>query len=204
MSFCTNPTILNNPVKRHGYFAYDVPHQRFASPLFVQSQPAAGGAILHPALQSYIPAEKYLERFGPVVPWQNRSEKVFWRGRTTGEWFNKAHDWRFSHRIRIHTLTATDGNRTDPNVTPEVEVLVEESPAEGVRLQTYSRDVLNEKYMDVSLIGSAVQCDDSEVDHTCQAMNAALTWGKETGWEAGLSNKFLLDIGASFTVLTSS
>ncbi|CAE6516718.1 unnamed protein product [Rhizoctonia solani] len=194
MSFCTNPTILNNPAKRHGYFAYDVPHQRFASPLFVQSQPEAGGALLHPALQSYMSAEKYYNRFGSIAPWQNRSEKVFWRGRTTGEWFSQAHDWRFSHRIRIHTLTTPDGNRTDPNVTPEVEVLVEDGLDEGVQLRTYSRDVLNEKYMDVSLIGPPAQCDDSEVDHTCQTMAESLSWGKETGWDAGLSNKFLLDI----------
>ncbi|KDN42124.1 hypothetical protein RSAG8_06982, partial [Rhizoctonia solani AG-8 WAC10335] len=194
MSFCTNPTILNNPVKRHGYFAYDVPHQRLASPLFVQSQPEAGGAILHPALQSYVSAEKYYDRFGSIVPWQNRSEKVFWRGRTTGEWFNQAHDWRFSHRIRIHTLTTPGGNRIDPSVAPEVEVLVEDGLDEGVQLRNYSRDALNEKYMDVGLIGGPVQCEELEVDHTCQTMADSLNWGKETGWEAGLSNKFLLDI----------
>ncbi|KAH7341008.1 hypothetical protein B0J17DRAFT_653701 [Rhizoctonia solani] len=194
MSFCANPTMLNNPAKRHGYFAYDVPHQRFASPLFVQSQPEAGGALLHPALQSYMSAEKYHARFGSIVPWQNRSEKVFWRGRTTGEWFNKAHDWRFSHRIRIHTLTTLGGNRTDPNVTPEVEVLVEDDLDGGVRTQTYMRDALNEKYMDASLIGGAVQCADSDGDRTCQIMDESLMWGKETGWEAGLGNKFLLDI----------
>ncbi|CAE6415310.1 unnamed protein product [Rhizoctonia solani] len=175
MSFCANPTMLNNPAKRHGYFAYDVPHQRIASPLFVQSQPEAGGALLHPALQSYILF-------------------LFWRGRTTGEFFNKAHDWRFSHRIRIHTLTTPGGNLTDPNVTSQVEVLVEDGPDGGVRPQAYSRDVLNEKYMDVSLIGGAVQCDNSDTDRTCQNMDESLIWGKETGWEAGLSNKFLLDI----------
>ncbi|KAG8714285.1 F-actin-capping protein subunit alpha [Ceratobasidium sp. 423] len=174
MSFCTNPTILNNPAKRHEYFTYDVPHQRFASPLFVQSQPEAGGALLHPALQSYLSAEKYYNRFGSIVPWQNRSEKVFWHGRTTGEWFSQVHDWRFSHRIRIHILTTPNGNRTDSNVTPEMEVLVEDSLDEVVQLRTYSRDVLNEKYMDT--------------------MAESLSWGKETGWEAGLSNKFLLDI----------
>ncbi|CAE6452587.1 unnamed protein product [Rhizoctonia solani] len=215
MSFCANPTMLNNPAKRHGYFAYDVPHQRMASPLFVQSQPEAGGALLHPALQSYMSAEKYHARFGSIMPWQNRSEKVFWRGRTTtsgtselhnrsekvfwrgrttGEFFNKAHDWRFSHRIRIHTLTTPGGNLTDPNVTSEVEVLVEDGPDGGVRPQAYSRDALNEKYMDVSLIGGAVQCDNSDTDRTCQSMDESLIWGKETGWEAGLSNKFLLDI----------
>ncbi|QRW27592.1 glycosyltransferase family 90 protein [Rhizoctonia solani] len=193
MSFCANPTILNNPAKRHGYFAYDVPHQRSAFPLLVQSQPEPGGAILHPALQSYLSAEVYHSRFGPIVPWRNRSETVFWRGRTTGEWFSRAHDWRFSHRIRIHTLATPGGNLTDPNVTPEVEVLVEDEMDGNIHLKMYSRDTLNEKYMDVSLIGGPVQCDNSENDHTCQEMDS-LKWGKETGWDGGLSNKYLLDI----------
>jgi hypothetical protein len=120
---------------------------------------------------------------------------VFWRGRTTGEWFNRAHDWRFSHRVRIHTLATPGGNLTDPNVTPEVEVLVEDELDGSVHPRTYSRDTLNDKYMDVSLIGGPVQCDDSEKDRTCQEMADGLYWGKETGWEAGLSNKYLLDIG---------
>ncbi|KAG9092621.1 F-actin-capping protein subunit alpha [Ceratobasidium sp. UAMH 11750] len=194
MSFCTNPAILNNPVKRHGYFAYDVPHPRSASPFFVQSQLSAGGAILHPALQDYTPHDVYIQKFGKPVAWANRTEKVFWRGRSTGEAFNHEHDWRFSHRVRLHVLANRGGNHVDPNVTPEVELLVEDPETGTVRLETHSREVLNERYMDVKMIGPPIQCDRSETDDTCRQMESALEWGKMVGWEVGLDRKFLLDV----------
>ncbi|KAG8745507.1 F-actin-capping protein subunit alpha [Ceratobasidium sp. 414] len=194
MSFCTNPAILNNPLKRHGYFAYDVPHPRSASPFFVQSQLSAGGAILHPALQDYTPREVYLRKFGEPVPWVNRTEKVFWRGRSTGEGFNHQHDWRFSHRVRLHVLANRNGNNIDPNVTPDVELLVEDREAGTVRLETHSREVLNERYMDVKMIGPPIQCEQSATDDTCRQMESALDWGELVGWEAGLDRKFLLDV----------
>ncbi|KAG8779306.1 F-actin-capping protein subunit beta [Ceratobasidium sp. 428] len=194
MSFCTNPAILNNPLKRHGYFAYDVAHPRSASPFFVQSQLSAGGAILHPALQDYTSPEAYSRNFGEPVAWANRTEKIFWRGRSTGEAFNHEHDWRFSHRVRLHILANRDGNYTDPNVAPDVEVLVEDRETGAVRLETHPREELNERYMDVKLIGGPIQCDQSETDHTCQEMEDSLDWGEMVGWEAGLDRKFLLDV----------
>ncbi|KAF8610284.1 hypothetical protein BDV93DRAFT_550119 [Ceratobasidium sp. AG-I] len=194
MSFCTNPTILNNPLKRHGYFAYDMPHQRSASPLFVQSQLSAGGAVLHPALQSYVSPIEYTRRFGPLTPWKNRTSKIFWRGRTTGEWLSQAHDWRYSHRVRLHVLANRDANRTDPSVDPLVNLLIDGENGQGVYVKQYPRDLLNDKYMDVGLIGPPVQCDDSEQDHTCQTMDATLKWAKEVGWEFGLNSKYLLDV----------
>lgn len=195
MSFCTNPTILNNPLKRHGYFAYDIPHRRSASPLFVQSQLSAGGALLHPALQSYVSPAEYSRRFGPIAPWNNRTGKIFWRGRTTGEWLSQAHDWRYSHRVRLHILANRDANRTDPSVDPHVDLLLDREDGQGVFVKQYPRDLLNEKYMDVGLIGPPVQCHDSEQDQTCQTIDAALKWAKEVGWEFGLNSKYLLDVG---------
>ncbi|KAG9119206.1 F-actin-capping protein subunit beta, partial [Ceratobasidium sp. 392] len=194
MSFCTNPAILNNPLKRHGYFAYDVPHPRSASPFFVQSQLSAGGAILHPAVQDYTSPEEYLQTFGKPVAWANRTAKVFWRGRSTGEAFNRDHDWRFSHRVRLHVLANRHGNYTDPNVTPDVELLVEDPTTNTARVETLSREVLNEWYMDVKMVGEPIQCDQSETDHTCQEMEDGLEWGEMVGWEVGLDRKFLLDV----------
>ncbi|KAG9095218.1 F-actin-capping protein subunit beta [Ceratobasidium sp. UAMH 11750] len=191
MSFCTNPAILNNPVKRHGYFVYDFPHPNSASPLFVQCQLSAGGSILHPAMQDYTARSVHAE----PVAWANRTEKAFWRGRSTGEAFNHEHDWRFSHRVRLHVLANRGGNYTDPNVTPDVELLVEDPKAGTVHLETHSREVLNERYMDVKMIGPPVQCDQTETDDTCQQMENALEWGEEVGWEVGLDSKFLLDVG---------
>lgn len=110
---------------------------------------------------------EYARRFGPLVPWNNRTGKVFWRGRTTGEWFNRAHDWRYSHRIRLHILANRDSNRADLSINPYVELLVDGEPGQGVNLKQYPRDLLNERYMDVSLVGPLVQFDDSAQDQTC-------------------------------------
>ncbi|QRW11842.1 glycosyltransferase family 90 protein [Ceratobasidium sp. AG-Ba] len=194
MSFCAKPAILNNPLKRHGYFAFDVPRPRAASPLFVQSQLSAGGSILHPALQDYATPEEYLQDFGKPMAWAKRTEKVFWRGRSTGEAFNREHDWRYSHRVRLHILANRDGNSTDPNVSPEVELLVEDGETGTVYMETYPRELLNERYMDVKMIGPPIQCDQSETDHTCEQMQKALDWGTMVGWEAGLDHKYLLDV----------
>ncbi|KAF8598009.1 hypothetical protein BDV93DRAFT_547604 [Ceratobasidium sp. AG-I] len=194
MSFCTNPAILGDPTKRHGSFTYDHPHPRSASPFFVQSQLSAGGALLHPALQDYVSPELYVRKFGTPVPWQNRTSKVFWRGRSTGEIFNKEHDWRFSHRPRLHILASQNATLTDSNVAPEVELLVEEESSGAVRLETYSRNVLNKLYMDVEMIGEPIQCEAKADDHTCQEMEEGLRWGQTVGWETGLDSKFLLDV----------
>jgi hypothetical protein len=204
MSFCANPAILNNPPKRHGYYAFDVPHSNLARPIFVQSQPYPGGALLHPALQSYVSPTDYIRQFGEIAAWSNRTSKVFWRGRTTGEWFNREHDWRYSHRVRLHLLTNPNGALVDPLISSEVDVLVEGEAGQGVHLERFPRDVLNDKYMDVALVGpKAVQCDDSEADHTCQDMDAALKWGKETYWRDGLDSKYLLDVGALMVLFLS-
>ncbi|QRW00673.1 DNA topoisomerase 1 [Ceratobasidium sp. AG-Ba] len=190
MSFCKNPAIIGNPLKRHGYFAYDVSHSNQATPYFVQSQTSAGGALLHPALQSYSTPEEYLRKYGEMTKWSDRASKVFWRGRTTGEWFNKQHDWRYSHRTRLHLMTNEHNPAIDSGIPREVELLVDVD-GRGLRLDRFARNLLNEKYMDVTLVGpQAVQCE----DQTCQDMNAALNWGKETGWSEGLNNKYLLDI----------
>lgn len=196
MSFCANPALLEDPSKRHGYFAHDVPHSNQATPYFVQSQTSAGGALLHPALQSYTTPAEYVQKYGDIATWVNRTNKVFWRGRTTGEWFNKQQDWRYSHRTRLHLITNPTAHLSGLDVEPKVEVLVDIESGHGLRLKRFPRDLLNEKYMDVALIGpQAVQCDDSKEDHTCQDMNAALKWGKETYWRDGLDSKYLLDIG---------
>ncbi|QRW11843.1 glycosyltransferase family 90 protein [Ceratobasidium sp. AG-Ba] len=194
MSFCANPAILNNPLKRHGYFSHDLAHPRIASPLFVQSQLSAGGAILHPALQGYTTREEYTQMFGEPLAWAKRTEKAFWRGRSTGEAFDRELDWRYSHRVRLHILANQDGDHIDSNVTPDVELLVENAKTGAVYLETYPRKVLNERYMDVKMIGPPVQCAQSDIDHTCEQMAKALDWGTVVGHEAGLDHKYLLDV----------
>jgi hypothetical protein len=82
--------------------------------------------------------------------WDEKSlDKLFWRGSSTGDSYSKKKngDWRRSHRPRLH-LMAQYGNGT-------AEVLVERN--DGWVTETWSRQRLNEAYLDIGLTGKPHQ-----------------------------------------------
>lgn len=182
MDFCDNPALLEH----HGAFFYDGARKSDFSPFFVYCKLQQGGEILMPALAGYA------DRGGQtVLPWAQRSSKtIFWRGRTTGNHFNTEHDWRKSHRIRLHAFA----NRRDG----ELPVLVEDPATAGLGMRNFSRAALNEAYMDVGLVGPPTQCQN---DGTCEEMSSEINFRKMVAGTAGADHKYALDVGKSCPVL---
>ncbi|KAG8986612.1 F-actin-capping protein subunit alpha, partial [Tulasnella sp. 427] len=175
MNFCHNPAILDG----HGALMYNNARGHKLSPYFVMCKLDNGGELLMPALSGY--ADRSIQG---VTPWSQRNDsKIFWRGRTTGNHFNKEHDWRKSHRIQLHTLANThDG---------EVSVLMEDPKTALLGRKNFTRAELNEAYMDVGLVGPPTQC---QKDGTCKEMAKGINFRPLVAANAGNDKKFALDV----------
>lgn len=122
--------------------------------------------------------------------------KLFWRGAVTGwSWFKgmasreSGVTWRDGARAKL-ALTFGLG------VTPgdEVEVLMEDSNTrEGLVTKKYERKWLNEKWMDIGLSGSPVQCNKEE--GICDEMQNATMWKNSLPTYSLGRKKFVVDVG---------
>jgi len=182
MNFCNNPSLLTN----HGGFTFDGARSPVLKPYFVQSKLAQGSELLIPSLYNF----DQIAGFGDS-PWSDRIPKLYWRGRTTGTWHSKEHDWRKSHRVALHLrANAKDGDTIE-------EILVEDRIEQGLNLQVLQRNNLNELYMDVGLVGPPAQC--SRDDGTCLEMENDLEFKQVVSRAVGESYKYALDVGKSRT-----
>lgn len=121
------------------------------------------------------------------IPWAQRAKdsRLFWRGRTTGNHFSRHHrDWRGSHRISLHNIT--NSRTSDP-----VQVLLERKAGILVK-EAYPRKKLNERYMDVGLVGKPTQCGN---DGTCEEMEKEISFLPVVAGQAGMNSKYVLDVG---------
>ncbi|KAG8896928.1 F-actin-capping protein subunit alpha [Tulasnella sp. 403] len=177
MDFCNNPDILDN----NGIFLYNRSRKSSIMPLFVQCKLRQGGDILHPSLARYKNFDKV-----EMIPWSKRTKsKLFWRGRMTGSFHNKRPDWRKSHRVRLHNVAHNvilGENRVD--------LLVEDSRGRLSR-RTYTRKDLNDAYLDVGLIGPAMQC--AKHDGVCDDITREIDFVGPVWGDVG-RNKYVLDV----------
>jgi hypothetical protein len=186
MNFCSNPSILRG----HGALFYFGPRKSTISPFFVLSKLEQGGELLIPSVQGFSTRDGQ-----NVIPWSERnSSKIFWRGRTTGNHFNRQHDWRTSHRIVLHNLTTSREG--------EENVLVEDEETGRPRLKAFNKAELNDAYMNVGLVGPPTQC--SKDDGTCQAMAEGIDFLPLVKNMAGQDSKFALDVGEHISPMTTA
>lgn len=92
--------------------------------------------------------------------WEERPfDRVVWRGQTSGPQWDAHAPWISSHRSRLHLLShAEEGSR---NIT----LTDKDDVARSVEVEHYK---LNPSYLDVGMVGPAVQCIAS--DGTCDEM----------------------------------
>lgn len=180
MDFCQNPSLLHG----HGAFWYDVAHGSRMAPYFVMSKLEQGGELLLPALAGW------KDRSNQTIPtWSERTDsRLFWRGRSTGAFFNRHRRWWDAHRTSLHRMANSIDLADDL-----VDVLVESQDGKGLVRQRYERQVLNEKYLDVGLVGKPTQC--SVEDGTCAEMSKDVGFLPLAPGTAGLSGKYSLDVG---------
>lgn len=176
MNFCNNPSILEG----HGALIFNNARGSKISPYFVMCKLDNGAELLMPALSGY--ADRAQQT---ITPWSDRNDStIFWRGRTTGNHFNKEHDWRKSHRIQLHTFANTmDG---------EALVIVEDPVTGAISRQNFSRAALNNAYMDIGLVGPPTQC---QKDGTCKEMAEGIKFRPLVKANAGNDKKYALDVG---------
>lgn len=106
MSFVYNHTafsdICNSPsfATSHGFFdrpnAFNVVHELF--PIFSQSKMSSFQDILYPSPWYWFGKVEYNEKKDP--PWEQKENKLWWRGSTTGG-FSRGGGWRRQHRQKF-------------------------------------------------------------------------------------------------------
>lgn len=123
---------------------------------------------------------------GEPVEWSSKSDKVYWRGQTTGMWHDKGRGrkWRHSHRERLHHL-ANDKTGASQHVL---------RPVNGTGLavtETHSLKTLGEYYMNAKLAGGPWQCDQG--DGTCDEMSAEIDFAPKDPATESKKHKYILD-----------
>lgn len=90
------------------------------------------------------------------APWSEKTiDKLFWRGSTTGASYNarKGFDWRKTHRPALALMTGQTIGEKDVWVKKDGQWVKE----------TFGMRELNERYMDVGLMGKAHQVSEAGV-----------------------------------------
>ncbi|KAF8517049.1 hypothetical protein BU17DRAFT_92221 [Hysterangium stoloniferum] len=191
LSPCKSPSIYRaTPL----LFMYDAQSLTLI-PNFVFSKFRPGSGFLLPF--------SFIHHTDPLLttphPWKDRShpdsQKLFWRGNSGGaNWF------RYQGRPE-RNLTWRDGAKASLSlrfgsaVSPEeeTEVLMEnDGPEGGLVKRKYKRSVLNEKWMDVGMIGTAMAC--SQEDGTCDEMNQEPIWKEPYLFHRMYRKKFWVDL----------
>lgn len=180
MDVCHNDALCENQC----LFTGTHPRDARLRPLFVQSKTVHGGGIIAPSEYGFDASDGET-----VTPWNDRAPKVYWRGMNTGNC--PPEHLRQSARVRLHLLT-----RNHPMVSSDdVLKLLNEDRLGGLRVEEVSPKEFNAKFMDVGMVGPAIQCGDDENCHAFEEEVVLLPWSDKGS--RGEGNKFTIDVGKS-------
>lgn len=136
-----------------------------------------------------------LEQFWDVEPddpaWHDKPyDKAFWRGSTTGVWFDRGTWWRSSQRVRLYFTgkDSTGSRRVRFDGAGEESARGVESIAE----RTVKTSTLVERYMDFAFTGVQSQC--TEEDGSCAAVQRVVEFVPTISWNVANAYKYLLDL----------
>ncbi|KAI0395309.1 hypothetical protein F5Y17DRAFT_203331 [Xylariaceae sp. FL0594] len=174
--------ICNSPSLRStfGFFerpnAYNVVHDLF--PIFSQSKISSYADILYPSPWYWYEKVSYNESMDK--PWDEKADKFYWRGSTTGG-FSRNGGWRRQHRQRfVQKINAVD----------KAKILVKSGSGEDEKWET--KVVARGHYrwlMDVYFSGVG-QCDDGD----CAAQASLFSIKDHAEQDDAWKYKYLLDI----------
>lgn len=110
---CLSPSLQ----ERHGFFsrpnAFNIVHDLF--PVFSQSKISSFQDILYPSPWYWSNKVPYDER--QDINWEKKTEKLYWRGSTTGG-FSRDGNWRRQHRqLFVEKINALDTTKVMENVS---------------------------------------------------------------------------------------
>ena len=134
--------------------------------------------------------------------WEERRDegenKLFWRGPVTGwNWYKgmasreSGITWRDGARAK---LALSFGKMLGPGQDKDVELLMEGNETDGgLVTKKYDRVWMNERWMDVGLTGTAIQCNEEE--GTCDEMQSAPMWKEPYPKHKENNRKYVIDVG---------
>ncbi|KAG0151297.1 hypothetical protein CROQUDRAFT_56921 [Cronartium quercuum f. sp. fusiforme G11] len=134
------------------------------TPLFSVSKTSVHTDILMPPLIGL--QEDY---WSTDVPWDERhNTKLYWRGSMTGTEHDRAHPrWNQTQRLRAHYFA----RRRD--LEPVTVITSGDENGRDARAVNVTRKELNEKYLNVRIAGSPLQCDQEACDRIKKSVDFA-------------------------------
>ncbi|KAI9604834.1 hypothetical protein H4Q26_002804 [Puccinia striiformis f. sp. tritici PST-130] len=129
------------------------------------------------------PPSQFNQEMGTDLSWEEKLNKLFWRGSTTGTFFSAINNWRMSQRTRLVKFS----NEPRGNVT------VRKTDSQD-NLEYFEGDTreLNEKYFDIGFTNTPVQCDIN--DGSCQAIQNGYVFKPFAEPSTMNRFKYLLDV----------
>ncbi|WVW82295.1 hypothetical protein I302_104301 [Kwoniella bestiolae CBS 10118] len=131
--------------------------------------------------------EAWTEDVGNDPAWEDKKDdRMLWRGKTTGIYFNDEVPWNISQRINLVSHSAEPLGHI-----PVFDVPPSYNPNKPVgEPQNLPLSQLNAELMDVAFVDEAIQCDPK----ICRRVQAGYKFGARKDWSQGNQYKYLLDI----------
>lgn len=136
-----------------------------------------------------------LEQFNDIEAWDppfadKPYNRAFWRGSTTGVWFDRTTRWRSSQRVRLFFM----GKDKTGQRSTRFDGVGVESPVgvESIVERVVPTSTLVDRYLDFAFSGQPEQC--TEKDGSCDAVKKIIDFTPTVGWNVANEYKYMLDI----------
>ena len=175
---CLSPSLK----ERHGFFnrpnAFNIVHDLF--PVFSQSKISSFQDILYPSPWYW--SNKVAYDQSDDYPWDNKKDRLYWRGSTTGG-FSRNGGWRRQHRqLFVEKINALDNTMVLENQSPEPGSFVDWKLKE--RPRTDFKNLIDVHFAHVG------QCDPGDCDAQKEFFDITKPDKQHDAWQY----KYLLDI----------
>lgn len=186
MDVCYNLALFENQC----LFAGTHPRDARLRPLLVQSKTVHGGGITVPSTYLFSDFDGT-----NVTPWNERSSRVYWRGSNTGNC--PSEHLRSSPRARLHMMAQNHPSISSDDVLKLLNEDQDEGRGSGLRMEEVSLREFNAKFMDVGMVGPAIQCGhDQDICRSFEEDLGLLPWSDSD--RTGGGYKYTIDVGKFF------
>ncbi|CAH7666778.1 family 90 glycosyltransferase [Phakopsora pachyrhizi] len=206
--------ICNHPEWRglHGFTSWAGPRPGVLKPIFSFAQsPGLVSDLLNVPLEQFEDVNKNQQDF---KPFRNKTESktLFWKGQTTGIWFDRNTNWRMSHRVRLHRLgkafKSNYGDKLHRNVRLVRKIKKQQKKTKHLKIgnsfeegdtgfikmveKRFSLKELSERFLTASFVGQLVQC--TVDDGSCEAVKKEIDFDPFVDWNYQNNFKYVLDV----------
>ncbi|KAG0141447.1 hypothetical protein CROQUDRAFT_83232 [Cronartium quercuum f. sp. fusiforme G11] len=170
----------------HGFTSWQGPRPGLLTPIFSFSQSSSfSNDILISPLEQFSDLNLNLKQYKSFKS-KNETQKLMWRGKTTGVWFDREFNWRSSHRMRLHNL----GKFNSTHQFRDLHIFNEND--DQIKVERKKLNELVNRFLSVNFVGPLVQC--SIKDGTCDAVKKEIEFGELVDWEFQNNHRYVLDV----------